>query len=149
MKGIGGKFRVHIRLHNDPHGASWPFFKVVGGNAKNVEDAFIALRNVANIANEKNPRVGNRGSPGPLPSSTAPPPPQSAVGPTPTSPDYTPTSPGYITKQEDPMEVERVTAEDGKEYLVAVGEGGVRKVVNDDGHEVGVYIAGENKVHLN
>ena len=31
---------------------------------------------------------------------------------------------------------------------MAVGDSAVRKVVNEDGEEVGVYIAGENKVHL-
>ena len=177
MKGIGSKFRVHIRLHNDPHGGSWPYFKIIGSGPsgmKSVEAAFVALRDVANIAFQKIPvpNMGHGGAPsvshGGAPSVShggaasvshggAPSVSHGGAPSTPpyvpTSPVYTPSSPGYGIKDPeplpDPVEVERVTASDDKEYLVCVGDGAVRKVMNEEGEEIGVYIKEENKVHLN
>ena len=142
MKGIGSKYRVHIRLHNDPSGGTWPFFKIVGSGRsgmKSVEMAFVALRDVANIAFQKIPVpfVGDWTDP------------ESSPAKGPSSPDSPPTSSGPAEKEPEPLEVERVTFDDGTEYLVSVGGGGIRKVVNEEGEEIGVYIGSENKVHLN
>ena len=137
MKGIGGKFRVHIRLHNSSDG-HWPFFKVVGSSCEHVEQAFLALRDVANIAHRKIP-VELGGYQGKPPAS----PPVEKFEPK--SPDYTPSSPAYIPTDTKTANVERLTV-DEKEWLVEVGEAGVRKVFSEGGDVIGVYIEAEKKV---
>ncbi len=150
MKGIGGKFGVHIKLHNSQDMSVWPHFKIVGNQPGKVESAFFALRDVANIAHGKIPvDMGGKG-PGPVSNG--------GTGFTPSSPKYTPSSPKYtpsspVYTPSSPVytpskTVNKVVDEDGKEWLVEEGDGGVRDVFSEDGEKIGVYISSENKVHL-
>ena len=155
MKGIGSKYRVHIRLHNSSDG-HWPYFKVVGSSCEHVEQAFLALRDVANIAYRKipvelggyqgqapvSPKVRHsHAAPQQLPEKYEPKSPDY----TPSSPGYAPTSPPYIPTDEKTANVEKLTVDD-KEWLVELGDGGVRKVFSEAGDVIGVYIVAEKKV---
>lgn len=157
MKGIGGKHRVHIRLHNGENGA-WPKFKIVG-NMAGVEQAFLALRGVANIANEKIPRMGVEATskPSALKYTSSVPENLGGVKSRPggldlsgggssgaKTPEYSVSSPPYVPT----IEVKKLKDVDGKEWLVEDVGSAVRKVFNEEGDVIGVYIVADNKVHM-
>ena len=102
IKGVASRFKVDARTRNSRDGA-WPNI-VIRGNMQGVEGAFLEIRKIANIANQKIPRVGSHFAPRPPPITmpTQSPPQESTFEPK--SPDYTPSSPAYVPTEPAPSE---------------------------------------------
>lgn len=101
IKGVAARFKVDARTQNKKDG-SWPYIRIRGSN-QGVEGAFLEIRKIANIANQKIPRINTTPTP-PSPPQHVPPldldsgkdgDSSMVVTFEPKSPDYTPTSPGY------------------------------------------------------
>ena len=102
IKGVAKRFKVDARTRNSRNGG-WPNI-VIRGNMQAVEGAFLEIRKIANIANQKIPRVNNTQStrPPPIQMPTQSPAQESKFEPK--SPDYTPSSPAYIPTEPAPPE---------------------------------------------
>ena len=106
IKGVASRFKVDARTRNSRDGA-WPKI-VIRGQMVGVEGAYTEIRKIANIANEKIPRIFNQ-------TKSSPPPPLKMDGDksntdahqepfVPKSPDYTPSSPAYVPTEPAPSD---------------------------------------------
>ena len=60
IKTIGSKFKVDAKM-NKGYNGKWPFV-VIRGKMEGVEGAYLELQHIANIANQKIPRINQDGS---------------------------------------------------------------------------------------